>query len=119
MTGTAAGVIMLLIGIAMLGGGIVVVVFAGKAMAAAQDPDITMTNSATGQSAPVGRSGLLFFIVLGLLLAAGGIGLVVSGIRAFTAASPEASTGSASGAATASAGHKPGDAAKHKARHTG
>lgn len=125
MSGTGAGVIMLLVGIAMLGGGVVVVIFAGKALGAAQDPDITISSSETGQSARMGKSGLLFFIVLGLLLAAAGIGLVVGGIKALAA---PADTATASSAATASptastastaapAAHKPSDSAKRKGRH--
>jgi hypothetical protein len=85
MSGTGAGVVMLLIAIGCLGGGIAIVVFAGKALAAVQDPDITVTNSQTGQSAKVGKGGLLVFILAGILVVVLGVALVIGAVKAFGA----------------------------------
>jgi hypothetical protein len=115
MDGPVAGVIMLLVGIGFLGGGGVVVFFAGRALSAAQgralgdpqDPVITATNPQTGQTTRIGKSGLLFFIVLGILVALAGVGLLAGAGKAFSSPSEDTSTAaSASTAAPAPAGQK-------------
>lgn len=79
--GTGTNVVAIIFGFVLLGGGGALAIFAGIRMAAAQDPDITLTNSQTGQSAQVGKSGLVIFIVLGILLAAAGIAMLVNGFK--------------------------------------
>jgi hypothetical protein len=81
LVGTGTKVVVIIFGFVMLGGGGALAVFAGTRMGAAQDPDITITNSQTGQSAQVGRGGLVIFIILGILLAVAGIAMLVSGFK--------------------------------------
>jgi hypothetical protein len=78
-TGTKIGVI--IFGFLFLGGGGALAVFTGIKMGAAEEPDITITNSQTGQSAKVGRGGLIIFIILGILLAIVGIVMLVNGFK--------------------------------------
>jgi hypothetical protein len=131
MSDTANGWIMLLLGIGLLGGGAVLVFFAGRALSRAQgrplgepgDPVITGTNSETGQTTRIGKGGLLLFVALGILVALAGVGLLAGAGKAFGKASEE--TSSASSASTAApagksqAGHKanpPGNKKPHRAK---
>lgn len=121
MSDTASGWIMLLLGIGLLGGGGVIVFFAGRALSRAQgrplgepeDPVITGTNSETGQTSRVGKGGLLFFIVLGILVAILGVGLLAGAGKAFS--KPSEDTASAASKSTAAPKARP----EHKANPPG
>jgi hypothetical protein len=112
---------MLLVGIGLLGGGGVLVFFMGRALSRAQgrplgpgDPDVTSTNPDTGETAHWGKSGLLLFIVLGVLIALAGVGLLAAAGNAFSKASEETSS-AASASTAAPAAAKP----EHKANAAG
>jgi hypothetical protein len=76
-TGTAVG----LFGgaAAFLGLGTFALVMAIKGLLAAAQPDITV--SAQGQQARIGRSGLLVFVVLGVLAIIVGIAILIAAIK--------------------------------------
>lgn len=84
MSSTATGVILLLVGIGLIAGAIALVYFVIKAMASRDEPDITVTNSQTGQSARVGKGGLVIFLIMGIGVGVAGIACVVGGIKAFS-----------------------------------
>jgi hypothetical protein len=72
-TGTAVGV--LIGGLVMLGLGIFAIVMAGRAMGSSATPDVSVGG------AQVGKSGLIVFIVLGIVFAIVGLVLGIDGIR--------------------------------------
>jgi len=81
LLGTGTKVVLIILGFLMLGGGGALAVFAGIKMGAAEEPDITITNSQTGQTAKAGRGGLIVFIGLGILVAILGIVVLVGGFK--------------------------------------
>jgi len=60
----------------LLGGGIVLLIYAIKTLASGEEPDITGPDGKK-----VGRSGLYVFIGLGILLSAAGVGCLVGFIN--------------------------------------
>ena len=81
LIGTGTKIVVIIFGFVFLLGGGALAVFAGVKMGAAQDPDIRITNSQTGQSAQMGKGGLVIFIILGILLVIAGIAMLVNGFR--------------------------------------
>jgi hypothetical protein len=71
----------IILGIVFVLGGIALAIFTGRAMQSAQDPNITITNEATGQSAPMGKSGLIIFMLIGIALGIVGIVLIVNSAK--------------------------------------
>ena len=81
LLGTGPNALAIIFGFVFLGAGGALAIFAGMRMAAAGDPDITVSNSQTGQSARVGKGGLVIFVILGILLAIAGIAMLVNGFK--------------------------------------
>jgi len=67
----------------LLAGG-ALALFAGIRMSQPGDPDITITaeSGGTSRSAQAGKSGLVLFIIIGIVLAVAGIAMLVRGFGA-------------------------------------
>ncbi|HYU95182.1 MAG TPA: hypothetical protein VE989_03360 [Sphingomicrobium sp.] len=81
LLGTGSKVALIILGFVLLGAGGALAVFTGIKMAAPEEPDITITNSQTGQSAKAGRGALVIFIGFGILMMILGIAALVGGFR--------------------------------------
>lgn len=79
-TGTA--IVVLVVSLLLLGLGLFAIIMAGRALFGGGDPDVRVSSG--GLEARAGKTGLLVFIVLGILLVIGGVGLLVTGIRGLT-----------------------------------
>ena len=81
LLGTGTKVMLIILGFVLIGAGGALTVFTGIKMAAPEEPDITITNSQTGQSAKAGRGALVIFIGFGILLVILGIVTLVGGFK--------------------------------------
>jgi uncharacterized protein (UPF0333 family) len=81
MSGTASGVVWLLVGVCLLAIGIVMTYFGGKSVAAGEEGDVNVNGEKVGSSKVVPVIGL----IVGIICILGGIGGIIAAIVMFAA----------------------------------